>query len=344
MSDSSSFNKSGMKLLMFRIIVLFPLISFISISSSSGSWFKTENTKVQDTVKFVSRFEADNDRCFKCHGQEKYEYTNKTLGKQVRDIMCSERIIRKNEFYSSNHKSFSCTDCHSDQYVKFPHSGELRMEQKYNCIDCHGGDEKFAKYHFEEIEAEYQKSIHFKMENEGFSCWECHNPHTYKISVRNEENLKQTIAYDNGICLNCHSNFNNFQLLTDRKEINLIEKHDWLPNQTSHFANVRCIECHTQINNNIPVSHLILPKEQAVKLCNECHSKNSILMASLYKFESKEQRRDGFFNGIILNSSYVIGANRNEYLNLLSLIIFIVVISIIVIHIIFRIRKNKQNY
>jgi hypothetical protein len=67
-------------------------------------------------------------------------------------------------------------------------------------------------------------------------------------------------------------------------------------------------------------------------------------MASLYKFESKAQRRDGFFNGIILNSSYVIGANRNEYLNLLSLIIFIVVIGVIVIHIVFRIRKNKQNY
>jgi hypothetical protein len=333
-----------MKLFMFRIIVLFALTNFIFLFSASGSLFKTENTRVQDTAKFVSRFEEDNNRCFKCHGQEKYEYTNETLGKQIKDIMCSERIVHKSEFYSSNHKSFSCTDCHSEKYVKFPHSGDLRMEQKYNCIDCHGGDEKFAKYHFEEIEAEYQKSTHFKMENDGFSCWKCHNPHTYKISVRNEENLKQTVAYDNGICLNCHSNFNNFQLLTDRKEINLIEKHDWLPNQTSHFANVRCIECHTQINNNIPVSHFILPKEQAVKHCNECHSKNSILMASLYKFESKEQRRDGFFNGIILNSSYVIGANRNEYLNLLSLIIFIVVISIIVIHIIFRIRKNKQNY
>jgi NAD-dependent SIR2 family protein deacetylase len=107
---------------------------------------------------------------------------------------------------------------------------------------------------------------------------------------------------------------------------------------------VRCIECHTQINNNIPVSHLIQPKDQAVKLCNECHSKNSILMASLYKFESKEQRRYGFFNGIILNASYVIGANRNEYLNLLSLIIFVCVIAIIVIHIIFRIRKNNKTY
>jgi len=303
-----------MKLFIFRIIVPFALINFIPLSSASGSWFKAENSTVQDTAKFVSRFEADNDRCFKCHGQEKYEYTNETLGKQVRDIMCSERIVRKNEFYSSNHKSFSCTDCHSDQYVKFPHSGELRMEQKYICIDCHGGDEKFAKYHFEEIEAEYQKSTHFKMENDGFSCWKCHNPHTYKISVRNNTNLKETIAYDNAICLNCHSNFSNFQLISDKAEIDIIQKHGWLPNQALHFANVRCIECHTKINNNIPVSHQIRPKGEAVRLCNECHSKNSLLMASLYKFESKEQRRDGFFNGIILNASYVIGANRNEYL------------------------------
>ena len=332
-----------MKLFIFRIIVLFALINFISLSSASGSWLKTGNSTVQDTAKFVSRFEADNDRCFKCHGQEKYEYTNETLGKQVRDIMCSERIVRKNEFYSSNHKSFSCTDCHSDQYVKFPHSGELRMEQKYICIDCHGGDEKFAKYHFEEIEAEYKKSTHFKMENDGFSCWKCHNPHTYKISVRNNTNLKETIAYDNAICLNCHSNFSNFQLISDKAEIDIIQKHSWLPNQALHFANVRCIECHTKINNNIPVSHQIRPKEEAVRLCNECHSKNSILMASLYKFESKKQRRDGFFNGIILNASYVIGANRNEYLNLLSLIIFAFVLIVITIHIIFRIKGKRKN-
>jgi hypothetical protein len=98
------------------------------------------------------------------------------------------------------------------------------------------------------------------------------------------------------------------------------------------------------INNNIPVAHQIKPKTEAVKLCNECHSKNSILMASLYKFESKEQRRDGFFNGIILNESYVIGANRNEYLNLLSLIIFVGILGVITFHIVFRIRKNNNTF
>jgi Zn finger protein HypA/HybF involved in hydrogenase expression len=333
-----------MKFLLFRFLIPVALLFLSSLTSSGLGTRNNKNTAIQDTATFVSKFAEDNNRCFKCHGQAKYEYSNETLGTQVKAMMCSERIVNKAEFYRSNHKNFSCTDCHSQEYNKFPHSGALRMEQKYNCIDCHGGDEKFAQYHFEDIESEYKQSTHFKLEQDGFSCWKCHNPHTYKISVRNGENLKETIAYDNAICLNCHSDYNRFQILTDRAEINIIQKHEWLPNQASHFANVRCIECHTKINNNIPVSHLIRPKEEAVRLCNECHSKNSILMASLYKFESKEQRRDGFFNGIIMNQSYVIGANRNEYLNLLSLIIFVGVIVIITVHIIFRIRKNDRNY
>jgi hypothetical protein len=210
------------------------------------------------------------------------------------------------------------------------------MEPKLNCLDCHGGDET---YHFDAIAEEYRQSTHFKLEEEGFSCWDCHDPHTYKISKRTSENLKETIAYDNAICLNCHSDFNKFQLLTDREEINILSKHEWLPNQSVHMANVRCIECHTQINENLPVAHIIKPKTEAVKRCNECHSQNSMLMASLYKFESKEQRKDGFFNGIILNQSYVIGANRNEYLNLLSLIIFGGVVAVIGVHLFFRIKK-----
>jgi hypothetical protein len=328
---------------MFRIFSLVSLLTLLSLSSAGSSTVKSENFVGKDTATFVSSFEADNNRCFKCHGQEKYQYANATLGTQVTDMMCVERIIHKNEFYSSNHKSFSCTDCHSEEYTKFPHPGQLRMEQMYTCLDCHGGDVKFAKYHFEEIDSEYRKSIHFKMENEGFTCWKCHNPHTYKISVRTATNLKETIAYDNAICLNCHSDYSRFQLLTDRAEINIIKEHDWLPNQASHFASVRCIECHTKINNNIPVSHLILPKEQAVRRCNECHSQNSILMASLYKFESKAQRHDGFFNGIILNSSYVIGANRNEYLNYISLVIFFVVMLVIIVHIAFRLKNRSKN-
>ena len=333
-----------MKIFRFLIIPILFLFCYTSASDAEVFGFKLNNQSDTDTNTFVSPFQKDNERCFKCHGQSKYEYTNETLGRQVKALMYSERIVKRDLFYNSNHKGFSCTDCHSEQYLIFPHAGELRMEQKYNCIDCHGGDEKFAQYHFEEIDAEYQKSTHFKLEEDGFSCWKCHNPHSYKITIRNNDNLKETIAYDNAICLNCHSNFDHFQLLTEKEEISLIQKHDWLPNQATHFKSVRCIECHTKINDSIKVSNQILPKEEAVKRCNECHSQNSILMASLYKFESKAQRRDGFFNGIILNESYVIGANRNEYLNLLSLILLAGVIGVIGIHIVFRIRKNNKTY
>jgi hypothetical protein len=335
-----------MKIFRFLIISLLFSISNNSASYAGLFGFKQDNQSAnnKDTTKFVSPFYEDNEQCLKCHGQGKYEYTNETLGRQVKALMCSERIVNRADFYNSNHKSFSCTDCHSTEYVKFPHSGELRMEQKYNCIDCHGGDEKFAQYHFEEIEAGYEKSTHFMLEGDGFSCWKCHNPHTYKINIRNSENIKETILYDNSICLSCHSNFNHFQLLTEREEISLLHTHEWLPNQAVHFRNVRCIECHTTINDSILVSHLIKPKEEAVRLCNECHSRNSILMATLYKFQSKEQRRSGFFNGIILNESYVIGANRNEYLNIFSLIIFVGLLLVIGVHIVFRIRKKGETF
>lgn len=324
----------------FRFILILLLISLSPQTFTGGFHSKTKDLNLQDTGTFVSPFYADNERCFICHGQNRYEYFNENLGRQVKKQMFSERILNREEFYQSNHKSFSCIDCHSEEYTKFPHEGELMMEQMYNCIDCHGGDEKFAKFKFEEIETEYKKSIHFKLEEEGFTCWKCHNPHSYKISIRNSANLNETILYDNNICLDCHANFNHFMLLSDLKEVSILKKHDWLPNQASHFKSVRCIECHSQINDTILVSHFINPVEKAVKKCNECHSQNSMLMSTLYKFQSKEQRKDGFFNGIILNQSYVIGANRNEYLNILSLLIFGVVIIITVGHIYFRLTKK----
>lgn len=320
-----------------KLLLLFLFSGYLINAEASPSLMQ------QDTSSYISPFAEANDKCFKCHGQEKYSYTNENLGKEVSALMCSNRIVDSAGFYLSNHKSFACTDCHAAEYETFPHPGELRMEQKFNCIDCHGGDEAYAKYHFEDIEAEYQQSVHFKLEEEGFTCWKCHNPHSYRITIRNEGNLRETIAYDNAICLDCHSDFSRYQLLTDKKEINIIKRHDWLPNQSLHFSSVRCIECHTQLSDSILVAHLIKPKQEAVNKCNECHSRNSLLMASLYKFKSREQRQDGFFNGIILNESYVIGANRNQYLNILSLAIFAFVLGIIAIHIIFRSIKNKEK-
>ncbi|HEX2970084.1 MAG TPA: hypothetical protein VHO46_13390 [Bacteroidales bacterium] len=318
-------------------VVLFS--SFLLLCNQAGA--SRAFPAIQDTATFVSAFSEENNKCFKCHGQGKYQYNNESLGTVVTGLMCDNRIIKKDEFYRANHKSFACTDCHSASYETFPHPGELRMEQMPNCLDCHSNDVQFAQYKFEEIDAEYHKSVHAKLESEGFTCWSCHNPHSYRITARNR-NTSETIAYDNAICLGCHSDFNRYQLLTEKEGINLIEKHEWLPNQASHFRSVRCIECHAQVSDSLLVSHFVKPKAESVRKCNECHSQNSLLMASLYKYESKSKRKDGFFNGVILNESFVIGANRNQYLNYISITVFLIVIAGVAVHVFFRIKNRKK--
>ena len=131
--------------------------------------------------------------------------------------------------------------------------------------------------------------------------------------------------------------------MTDKENPNILTTHEWLPNQRLHFRNVRCIECHAELNNDILVAHNIQDKEKAVRLCVECHSQNSLLMASLYKFQSQEKRNKlGFFNATILAESYVIGANRNYFLIISSLVIFGFVLLGIMIHLVLRIKTKHK--
>lgn len=331
--------------LILLIIILCSVIIFIL--------GKSTNVKAKDSVvpseekkdtSFYTTFKhaAENEHCLKCHGQSKFFIEDKEAKKTRTKKMYSELIIRRDQFYIANHREFKCIDCHSEDYLTFPHAGNLMMQAMPNCLDCHGGDAKYAKYHFENIETEFNESVHVKRLGGNFTCWKCHNGHFYKITARSGENIKQTISYDNAICLNCHADSLNYQLLTDKENPNLITKHDWLPNQKLHFRSVRCIECHTKKSNkdSTLVAHEILPKQLAVKKCQECHSTNSILLATLYRYEIKETRSTrGFIKGSIVNDKYVIGANRNYSLNVLSIIIVISVIIGILIHALLRILK-----
>ena len=130
-------------------------------------------------------------------------------------------------------------------------------------------------------------------------------------------------------------------MISDEIKPELSKIHDWLPNQELHFRNVRCIECHTEVIDSLSVSHNILPKEKALKSCVECHSKNSMLIASLYKYENLQSRTSkGKLNTIIANKSYVIGAYQNAWLNNISIIIFLMALTGIGIHLIVRIIKK----
>jgi len=298
---------------------------------------KDQSSKT-DFTKFKNA--AENENCFKCHGQSKYSFENKESNKIVSKKMYTEVIISRDLFYSSNHREFKCTDCHSEDYGTFPHSGNLRMEAKATCIDCHGGDEKYATFKFEQIESEFQASVHSEKHSEDFTCWMCHNAHTYKINARNTNNLKGTITYDNMICLNCHSDTKNYQLLTDKIKPNILQKHEWLPNQASHFTNVRCIECHAKNEDTLVVAHHVVSKNLAVRKCESCHSQNSILYASLYKYQVSENiQREGFVKGLLLGDATTIGPDKSNFLNFISLLIFGLTILAIIIHAVLRIKN-----
>nr|WP_321408051.1 cytochrome c3 family protein [uncultured Carboxylicivirga sp.] len=285
-----------------------------------------------------------NQQCLKCHGQVFYQYDNEWTGKVDKRPMNPFYYIDSVKMHVSVHKEFSCTDCHSPDYETFPHSGELRMEEKYACIDCHGGDEHFAKYNFEGIEQAFMESVHFKANDDKFNCWMCHDPHGYQLALRGQESIKDVVSLSNQMCLDCHTNKFKFGLISDEMPKDIAETHIWLPNQPNHFENVRCIDCHTQVQSDLLVSHKILPKEEALNNCVKCHSANSVLMESLYSHRVKESREEsGFINAAILNEGYMIGANRNLALNYVSVILFGMLLIGLLIHFILRLTiKNKK--
>lgn len=320
-----------------------PTILFaIFLIGFAGTGFaqQEDTTRLKDWYNEVNPYVEDNERCFSCHGEPKYTLTDEYTGRVMTELMCPDRIQNRDAFYSGVHKAFACLDCHSYDFETFPHPLEARLEQMMMCMDCHGYDESFAQYHFEAIEQEFEQSIHNIDE---FTCWKCHDPHSYRAFMRNADDIEEAVLYDNNICLSCHADFDRFMLLTEREEINIFDSHEWLPNQVAHFRAVRCIECHTEINDSILIAHKILPKEQAVENCVECHSRDSRLMHSLYKFEVQEGRKGGFANGIIINNAYVIGANQNVWLNRLSVLVFVLTFLVIAFHTILRIVKLKKK-
>ncbi|MEI6576442.1 MAG: cytochrome c3 family protein [Bacteroidota bacterium] len=280
----------------------------------------------------------ENAFCLHCHGKNHVEYKNDSLGINFKQKMYQECVIDTALYYASNHWNFKCIDCHSEDYKGFPHNPKLRFEAITTCLDCHGDDPKFAKYGFEKIQSEYEKSVHVNKHAKEFNCWSCHDSHYYKINAGNRnQDLEKTIAYDNSICLSCHANINKYQLIADRLNPNVTQTHSWLPNQANHFTKVRCIECHTAVNDSMLVAHDILPKEKAVRKCVECHSTNSRLKASLYKYRLES----GLMNDPVIGDAVLIGATRSTTLNLVGNIFFLLTLIGIAIHTVLRIVFKK---
>jgi hypothetical protein len=313
-------------ILLLTSILLWPLSTF-SVTRAEPP--------LQDTARYISPFDKENEYCFKCHSVKKYEFTDEA-GKIMKGVMQQEKILVRDSFYSSNHKSFSCTDCHSSQFREFPHPEKLKNEPQFNCMDCHGGDPSFAVFNFEGIDAEYRKSVHYDLEDKGFSCWQCHDPHSYRLTARYSEDLKETVKYDNASCLNCHADYKKFNKYSNSDKIKLSKVHKWLPNQSTHFKNVRCIDCHAKASKEILVPHNILPEEEALRNCSKCHSMDTEAMSSLLLKRLDNNNRSENDN-VFLKGLSIIGPNRNNHLDKLIMTVFGVLILVIGIHVLFRI-------
>lgn len=291
-------------------------------------------------------YAADNENnCLVCHGRLIYTITDSLTGLSRKQLMSETHLIVPDMFYNSVHWSFSCLDCHSEEFRSFPHSMEARFEEPWGCIDCHGYDPNYEQYRFEEIQEEYERSIHFTETDGLVTCWKCHNPHYYNPLARLTTGGREYILRSNDMCLRCHGNSDVMGLINEDNADIVLPKHDWLPNVDRHMEAVRCIDCHTRMSDSVLVAHEVMPADSAVRGCTDCHSQNSILMGTLYKYAAKENRDEkGFINGVMLrNDSYVIGANRSKFISITGILLIGMTLAVALLHTLLRIFIKRKE-
>jgi Zn finger protein HypA/HybF involved in hydrogenase expression len=307
--------------------------------------------QAEDTIKVtrgkeMNLYAEDNEtNCLVCHGKLVYTLTDTLTGTVRKQLMSEHNLVVPDLFYNSVHWSFNCLDCHSEGFKTFPHPLETRFETSWGCIDCHGYDPNYAQYRFEEIDAEYQRSVHYTATEGLITCWKCHDPHYYNPLARQTTGGREYILRSNEICLRCHGNSDIMGLINDDNVSIVLPKHEWLPDVDRHMEAVRCIDCHTRMTDSVLVAHEVMPADSAVRGCTDCHSKNSILMGTLYKYAARESRDEkGFINGVILrNESYVIGANRSKFISFTGLFLIGMTIAVSMVHTIFRIIIKRKG-
>ncbi len=278
----------------------------------------------------------DQNYCYRCHSK-----TAPMMDFGFDLWRVDDLIIGPENYNSSNHAKLNCLDCHGFTWPFFPHSdATLVGGRDMACLECHKDQKKFGKYRFGTIEQEFHQSVHGKRLQE-FSCLSCHDPHKFDIPDPDRE-IRVTVEHSNNICLKCHLSSALFSNLTNRPRPVLEESHDWLPNPQSHWDHVRCVECHTP--HEAEFSHRILKAKSAERLCVMCHTRDSILLTTLYKHRINENReRAGFTNSVVFNEAYIIGMTRNVYLDWASNLLFLCTVLGIMCHALLRIVASKRR-
>lgn len=278
--------------------------------------------------------------CLDCHIEDQHG------SKFAQTLVKYEESVHGRAILKGNAEAAVCIDCHGVhdlQRESNPTSSVHKSNVHNVCGSCHT-----------KITEEYVKSIHGSAVVRGIydapTCTNCHGEH----DIDNVPHVEKQVFSKTGMnfdvivgnqmvwCVSCHSD----EVTMKKYNIQTIEAaHAWLPVPEKHWKTVRCVDCHSSYEPP-NMSHNILPLNETVKQCEECHSKNSILMTKLFVHE-KQQSRDkyGFINGTLLSDAYITGATRNIYLETFSYLLFGLTAIGIVIHGVIRIgtRKNKNK-
>ena len=264
-------------------------------------------------------------QCVSCHSghRENPQYVfNSRTGIE------SNVMIDMPEFREADHGDMLCVDCHTLGFDQYPHG---YPRQRLTCMGCHPGPlektPEFVKlgfqriiedseYDFWRIEKEYKDSLHFT-EVVNFTCEECHDPHYFK-ATEDQPTPLAILHNDNAPCIRCHkADALDQHMLSDPADPDLVALHEYVQLPKAHLDNTRCIDCHSSVDKI--VTHDMLSGKDADQGCMSCHSTGSIMMTRHYRYHDEIEGPDlGFHNAALMQNNYVMGANRNRYIDYFS--------------------------
>lgn len=256
-----------------------------------------------DLPNKIRKWNAD---CLSCHSEQGV----KAPPRQGMDLkLLATLTVDQTRFEHSDHGKTACKDCHTEAYVPYPHEKNAKAKIK-TCVNCHQNPAKT-------IVPEFNASRHFREHSKQFTCLSCHESHTMRKASK-IGSAHRAAVQDNAVCAKCHDDDARYaKLKPEGKRPDMDKAHAWLPEWSLHLGQVRCVDCHTPAADVGALSHDVQTKDKAVRQCETCHAPATDLRRRLYKDLLRDQpgERGGFANGTLLAEAYVVGANRNSWLD-----------------------------
>ena len=274
-------------------------------------------TRVMPILLLAAAVFGDDEKCADCHSNPDH----------AKDGTAQVSV---DAFAAGVHGKMECAECHKAPPGGFdvvPH--ELGGEVLPRCIRCHGktlvGQRPKGAKDLNEARDEFRKGVHPLRMPDTFSCDACHDPHSMPREWP-ELGTPERTELANQSCLRCHRDAD-FRIAakhgggTPPKTT-----HDWLPDLDKH-ARMRCVVCHTPIEGK--QDHQILPKEQATRNCEACHSEDAPLVR---KYLGEQERRGWITNPILFEQVYLPGTVRNRLADAIILALFGLTVVGVLLH------------